>query len=151
MGGRMTVSLREVDKDNYRVVCLLPLPEEQYKYITHNGLSILESHYEEGVSPRAIYLDDEPVGFIMWAKESKSRVLIYRFMVTYKQQKKGIGGAALQLAIDEIKADKNIEKIEICYSPDNIPAKELYFKTGFVETGMDEDGEDMLAVIEVVH
>ena len=70
-------------------------------------------------------------------------------MVTYKQQNKGIGGKALHLAFDEIKKDKRVEKIKICYSPDNISAKGLYMKTGFVETGMSEDGKDMLAVIEV--
>ena len=145
----MDVSLRGIDKDNYRVVSRLPLPDEQYKYITENSLSILESHYEEGVSPRAVYLGDEPVGFIMWADTSKTEAIIYRFMVTFKQQKKGIGGAALQLAIKEIKSNKNIEKITICYSPDNTPAKGLYMKTGFVETGMDDEGEDMLAVIKV--
>ena len=146
----MNVSLRTVDKDNYRAVCDLPLPDEQYKFISDNSMSILESHFEDGVTPRAIYLDDEPVGFIMWAETSKTEVIIYRFMVTFKQQKKGIGGKALQLAFDEIKTDKNIEKIEIYYSPDNVPAKGLYMKTGFVETGMSEDGEDMLAVIDVV-
>jgi len=145
----VNISLRAIDKDNYRAVCRLPLPDEQYEHLSRNGMSILESHYEEGVSPRGIYLDDEPVGFIMWAQTSKTRVIIYRFMVTFEQQKKGIGGTALQLAIDEIKSDKNIEKIEICYSPDNVAAKGLYFKTGFVETGMDEDGEDMLAEIKV--
>ena len=61
----MNVSLRTVDKDNYRAVCKLPLPDEQYKYISQNSYSLLESHFEDGVSPRAIYLNDEPVGFIM--------------------------------------------------------------------------------------
>lgn len=147
----MNVSLRAIDSDNYRAVCKLPLPDEQYKFISANSMSILESHYEEEANPRAIYLDDEPVGFIMWAQTSKTEAIIYRFMVTVNQQKKGIGGTALKLAIDEIKTDKNIRKIEICYSPENTSAKGLYFKTGFVETGLSEEGDDMLAVIEVAH
>ena len=74
----MNISLRAIDKDNYRAVCRLPLPDEQYEHLSRNGMSILESHYEEGVSPRGIYLDDEPVGFIMWAQTSKTRVTICR-------------------------------------------------------------------------
>jgi len=145
----VNISLRAIDKDNYRAVCRLPLPDEQYDHLSHNQMSILESHYEEGVSPRGVYLDDKPVGFIMWAEMSKTEAIIYRFMVTFKQQKKGIGGTALQLAIEEIKSNKSIEKILICYSPENKPAKGLYMKTGFVETGMDDEGEDMLAEIKV--
>jgi len=145
----MVVSLREITKHDFEEVCTLPLPDEQYKHLADNGISLLESHYDESVTPRAVYLDDKPVGFIMWAKATGNKVVIYRFMVTIEYQNRGIGRKALYLAFDEIKTDKNIELIEICYSVDNVPAKGLYASVGFVEAGMDENNEDMLAVIEV--
>ncbi|KKE82561.1 hypothetical protein N481_25480 [Pseudoalteromonas luteoviolacea S4047-1] len=85
----------------------------------------------------------------MWVQESNKRISIWRFMVDKKYQQKGIGRKALNLALDEIKQAPDIREIEICYDPANPVAKEFYSSFGFVEIGMDEDGEDMLAVIEL--
>ena len=70
-------------------------------------------------------------------------------MIDQKFQQKGIGRKALTLALDEIKQVKGIEIIEICYDPENPVAKDFYSKFGFVEIGMDEDDEDMLAIISL--
>ncbi|MDS0788478.1 LysR substrate-binding domain-containing protein [Proteus vulgaris] len=44
---------------------------------------------------------------------------------------------------------KTINEIEICYNPLNPVAKTFYSSFGFKETGMDKDGDDMLAVIKI--
>ncbi len=70
-------------------------------------------------------------------------------MVDAKHQNKGIGRVALKLAIEEIKQAPNLKQIEICYNPTNPVAKSFYSQFGFGEVGMDEDGEDMLAIIKL--
>ena len=85
----------------------------------------------------------------MWVQETTSKVSIWRFMVDEKYQKQGIGRIALSLALAEIKALTGINKIEICYNPKNPVAKDFYASFGFVEVGIDDDDEDMLAVIRV--
>ena len=45
--------------------------------------------------------------------------------------------------------DYHVKEIEICYNPKNPVAKEFYSSFGFSEVGMDEDNEDMLAVIKL--
>ena len=40
-----------------------------------------------------------------------------------------------------------LKQIEICYNPTNPVAKNFYASFGFNEVGMDQDNEDMLAVI----
>lgn len=72
-------------------------------------------------------------------------------MVDQKQQGKGIGRAALQLALQEIRQTPNIEQIEICYNPKNPVAKDFYSSFGFTEVGMDKDNEDMLAIINITN
>jgi len=37
--------------------------------------------------------------------------------------------------------------VEICYHPENEGSRRLYARQGFVEQGLDEEGEDMLAVL----
>jgi diamine N-acetyltransferase len=70
-------------------------------------------------------------------------------MVDQRYQKSGIGRAALNLALNEIKTSDKVKEIEICYDPENPVAKNFYSSFGFQEVGLDEDGEDMLAVIKL--
>ena len=57
--------------------------------------------------------------------------------------------AALALALAEIRARPDARSIEICYKPTNANAKQFYASMGFVEKGLDADGNDMLAVIQL--
>nr|WP_252044349.1 hypothetical protein [Vibrio sp. SCSIO 43155] len=42
-----------------------------------------------------------------------------------------------------------LKEVEICYDPENPVAREFYSSFGFVEIGMDEDDEDMIAVLTI--
>ena len=145
----MEVSLRQVTKENYEEVCELDVTKEQEDYVACNMWSIVESKYNEGYETRVIYMKEEPVGFFMWVKESGIKVSIWRFMVDKKHQQKSIGRVSLNLALAEIKKVSDLQEIEICYNPKNPVAKEFYSSFGFSEIGMDEDDEDMLAVIKL--
>jgi len=70
-------------------------------------------------------------------------------MIDKKYQQKGIGRTALNLALNEIKKSPKLKEIEICYNPQNPVAKIFYSSFGFVEIGMSNDGEDMLAIISL--
>ncbi|MGR2703699.1 GNAT family N-acetyltransferase [Vibrio campbellii] len=144
----MNVSLREVTKQNYELVCDLDVTKPQEEFVACNMWSLVESFYNEGHVVRAIYLGEEAVGFFMWVYEKSDKVSIWRFMIDAKHQNRGIGRVALKLAIEEIKQTPNLKQIEICYNPTNPVAKPFYSHFGFEEVGMDEDGEDMLAIIE---
>ena len=145
----MKISLRPVTKENYEAVCELDVTKEQEYFVACNMWSIVESKYNDGYETRVIYLKEAPVGFFMWVKESEIKVSIWRFMVDKKHQQKSIGRVALNLALAEIKKVTDLQEIEICYNPKNPVAKEFYSSFGFSEVGMDEDDEDMLAVIEL--
>lgn len=145
----VAVSLRKVTKDNYEAVCELDVSKEQEELVACNMWSLVESMFNEGYETRAIYLEDTPVGFLMWVKESLTKVSIWRFMVDQKHQQNGIGRLALEAALTEIRQLTNLKEIEICYHPKNPVAKEFYASFGFVEVGMDEDDEDMLAVVKI--
>lgn len=95
------------------------------------------------------YQNDKSVGFFMWVSETPERVSIWRFMVDQRYQKAGIGRTALNLALNEIKTSDKLKEIKICYDPENPVAKDFYSSVGFQEVGLDEDGEDMLAVIKL--
>ncbi|ALZ76875.1 GNAT family N-acetyltransferase [Rheinheimera sp. F8] len=143
------VRLAPVASDNYEAVCDLKLHQTQEIYLASNLWSLVEAAYEPGCFPRAIYQQDQLVGFVMWVQETPQRVSIWRLMVDRQFQQQGIGRAALKLALAEIRQMAGVQQIEICYVPTNPVAKDFYASLGFVETGWDEAGEEMLAVINL--
>ncbi|ASP38429.1 GNAT family N-acetyltransferase [Bacterioplanes sanyensis] len=145
----MTLSLRPITTDNYEAICDLDVTPEQEAFVACNMWSLVEATYNDGHITRGIYLNDEPVGFFMWVYESRDKVSIYRFMVDQAHQRKGIGRQAMLMALQEIQQDSNLSCIEICYNPNNPVAKDFYASFGFIEVGMDDDDEDMLAEIRL--
>ena len=145
----MNITLTDVDKNNYEEICDLSVAENQYDYVAENMWSLVESKFNPSYQTRAICLDGKPVGFFMWVPETKQRISIWRFMVDQNYQNKGIGRKALLLAFDEIKQTDGLEEIEICYDSNNPVAKDFYASFGFVEVGMDQEGEDVLAIVKI--
>ena len=145
----MDITLHQIDKSNYEIVCDLSVTQEQEDYVAENMWSLVEAHYNSGYTCKAIYCDKQPVGFFMWVQESESKVSIWRFMIDQNYQQQGIGTKALDLALAQIKQTPNLSQIEICYNPENPVAKDFYSSFGFVEVGMDEDDEDMIAIIDL--
>lgn len=145
----MNVSLQAVTKRNYQAVCKLKVKKSQRHFLSPNIQTIVESKFDKSTTTRAIYLDKKVVGLLLWEQETRKKISIWRFMIDKKYQKKGIGRIALELAIDELKQCKQTKRIQIGYSPANVVARDLYAQLGFVETGMCEDNEDMLAIMHV--
>lgn len=143
----MDISLKRITSDNYEVISLLEVEEHQEDYVASNMWSLVEAAYNENYVVRGIYLSDKPVGFFMWVKENHHKIAIWRFMIDKEHQHKGLGRNALRLALNEIKQNKDINEIEICYNPLNPVAKTFYGSFGFEEIGMDKNGDDMLALI----
>lgn len=100
-----------------------------------------------------MYDDEEVIGFLMFVspddEDPPGYYQIWRFMIDHRRQGQGHGRAALALALAEIRARPDARSIEICYKPSNANAKQFYASMGFVEKGLDADGNDMLAVIQL--
>ncbi|MEX0447189.1 GNAT family N-acetyltransferase [Xenorhabdus sp. SGI246] len=143
------ITLTDVNKNNFEAVCDLSVTDDQLDYIAGNVWSLVQSKFHPSYQTRAICLDGEPVGFFMWVPDADQRITIWRFMVDKNHQNKGIGRKALSLALDEIRCTNQLEAIAISYDPNNLVAKNLYASFGFVEVGMDEETEEMLAIIKI--
>jgi diamine N-acetyltransferase len=137
------VWVTEVTAENWREVVELELAEDQRRLLASNVYSLAQSKFDPNARPRAIYADQQLVGFLMYDvgdNKAPHRAFIYRLMIDRRHQGKGYGRAALEQALEEIRATPGVTKVSICYLPDN-PVKTLYASVGFVEIGRDEDGE----------
>jgi diamine N-acetyltransferase len=138
------VRLAEVTADNWWAVIRLRLAPHQEDLVASNVYSLAESKFDPDARPRAVYAGKRVVGFLMYdvsRKGNSRKAAIYRFMIDRKHQGKGYGRAALAQALDEIKQIPRIKKVTISYMPSNPVAKAFYGSFGFVERGLDEDGE----------
>jgi diamine N-acetyltransferase len=68
-------------------------------------------------------------------------------MIDKGHQSKGYGRIAMELALGEIRKDRKLNRITICYVPENAGAREFYASFGFSEAGLDEDGEMIAEII----
>jgi diamine N-acetyltransferase len=147
-----TVELREVTARNRQAVIALELAPGQEELVADNAYSLREARRDPDSHPRAIYAGDRLVGFLMYEvirhRNQRHEASIYRFMIDRRHQGKGYGRAALGRALDEIRGLPNVRKVSIGYMPDNPVAKPFYGSFGFVEAGLDEDGE-MIAELDL--
>ena len=60
----MSIRLEAVTSSNYEAVCDLDATDEQQEYVASNMWSLVESHYCQGHTCRAIYQNDTPVVFL---------------------------------------------------------------------------------------
>lgn len=137
------ISLRKVDKENFRKVVGMKLVNGGQEFVAPNVYSLAQAwvFYEEA-RPFAIYKDEEVIGFMMLGVDEKEREAdIWRFMIAEEQQGKGYGTEAMKVAIEIIKNEKKFDCVALSYVPGNDVGQHVYEKLGFKATGEIDDGE----------
>ena len=144
------IHLEKVNWDSVDDVIKLRVNQEQKGFVAPNRDSIMDAYFaitEENmkVFPFGIYLENRPVGFIMfatnvpWAETyyglKSEYYYIWRFMIDKKYQGKGYGREAMKQVIELIKTYP-AGKTDYCwlsYEPENEIARKLYLSLGFEE------------------
>lgn len=138
----MTISLRPIDKDNFRECIGLDVKPDQKGFVASNVGSIAQSKVYPQMVPLAVYNDAELVGFVMYSRDSeKLRYWIVRLMIDARWQGKGFGKAATLVLIDLMKGLEDCSEIFLCVVLENTSAQKLYSSLGFERTGEIDEGE----------
>ena len=102
---------------------------------------------------RAVYADDEPVGFVMLSWDVPPRPphiigpwFLWKLLIDERQQGRGLGRATVLRVADIVRANGAAELLTSC-----VPGAEgpegFYLRLGFVPTGdFDDVGETILAL-----
>ncbi|MER9686736.1 GNAT family N-acetyltransferase [Mesorhizobium sp. M0139] len=142
--GLMSADIRlvSVTGANRALVAALEMAADQMDFVASNAESLDEAETDGDARPRVVMAGDRVVGFLMYeAPQDDDEARIYRFMIDRVHQGQGYGKAALREVLDEIMRLGHISHVSICYEPGNEAARRLYRAAGFVEEGLDEDGE----------
>lgn len=145
------ITLQSLRMENARAVVRLKVAPEQRGYMASNADSIAEAYVEPVMQPRAIYADDELVGFAMYGygddttpAEIRGRWWIIRFMVDEHFQRRGYGRTAMLKLIELIREQPDCKSIFLGVDPANAVAIRLYESLGFQATDEIEYGETIM-------
>ena len=136
------VTLREITADTVRQILDLEVAEDQRHLVAPNSVSIAEAYFEPMAWFRAIYADEEPVGFVMLFDDpNKPMYYLWRLMVDASHQRRGYGRRAVELLIDYVRTRPNASELLVSYVPGDRSPQALYAGLGFTETGEIHSGE----------
>jgi diamine N-acetyltransferase len=141
------VTLREIDADTVRKICALRVTTAQERLVAPNAISIAQAYFEPAAWFRAVYAEDEPVGFAMLydptravAPERPDTCYLWRFMIAAPHQHRGYGAAALVQLIAHVRTLAGVSKFLLSFVPADGSPRDFYAHFGFRETGeLDED------------
>lgn len=141
--GGPAIHFERITAQNVLAVCRLSdtLPPDQRAVVTDNAVSIAQAHCSENAWMRAIYADQDLVGFILlhigsdWADGIDCPgVFLWRLMVAYEHQGKGYGGAAIQHLIAHLRS-LGVRELYTSYHPGEGSPEGFYRTLGFEPTG----------------
>ncbi|MEX5385695.1 GNAT family N-acetyltransferase, partial [Cronobacter muytjensii] len=114
------MTLKEVTKENWIDVISLAVRDDQKAFIASNAVSLAQLLFLDEFVAKAIYADDELVGFALYGvDEDDGEYWIYRFMIDQKFQGKNYGREAMTAVIEDIRVNKEPrhKTITLSYDP----------------------------------
>jgi diamine N-acetyltransferase len=147
------VTLREITDDNRVRVEALAVTEVQTSYVAGVADSLVEAAQTPQAAPwfRAVYADDDPVGFVMISDgitvddpELLGPYYLWRLLIDQRHQGRGYGSAALALVVEHLltRPDAQVLLTSVVPGPDT--PRGFYLGLGFRDTGVDHEGERVL-------
>lgn len=147
------VTLREITEDTVVSIVKLSVAEHQKAFVAPNAVSLAQALFSQEAWYRAIYVGDEPAGFVMLYDESlreprpeSPAIGVWRFMVDERFQGRGVGRVALLKVIEHVRAKDLFTTLELSYVPAEGNPEPFYRALGFRPTGRIDDGEVVLAL-----
>lgn len=147
------VTLREVTPENSEAIFALSVADSQKHLVASNERSIAQAHFEESAWFRAIYADEEPVGFLMLHDETlraepreEGYLVLWRMMVDERFQGLRFAWKAMELVIAHARTRPGVERLQTSWRQDEGNAGDFYRRLGFAPTRVDEDGEQWAAL-----
>jgi diamine N-acetyltransferase len=144
------LTLRPITRENLRAVCDLDVRPEQRDSVAPNAFSIAQAYVEDRAWPRAIYLGETPIGFVMLHLDRHAPdgpvVFLWRFMIDARHQRRGYGRAALDLVVSHVRGFPGASELRSSYVDGEAGPGGFYRAYGFRETGEHEHDKVVIAL-----
>lgn len=141
------MKLIEINESNWSKVACLKVSEDQKKFVAP-AVGILARAYamrKDRAEAMAFEVNGEIVGvtLIRDMYDEPSCYELQQLMIDISFQNKGYGQMALLLILENLKAERQFETVEVCVKRDDLSAIHIYKKLGFIDTGyISQDAPD---------
>ena len=143
--GSDMVELRPITEDNFLDAFHLKLAAGQECFVSHPIRSLAQAYiYRNQCQPFGIYAEDRMIGYVMVIYDyGVPEYDIWHMMIDESSQGHGYGSAAMDRVIDYIRTKPfgDSDRVAMNCSKDNIPARKLYEKKGFLASGVEDEDE----------
>jgi diamine N-acetyltransferase len=144
----MAITLREITRETVHSVTKLSVAENQQGFVAPNAVSLAEALFSDEAWYRAVYDNEELVGFVMLSDESLKKeppaepnIGLWRLMIDQRYQKRGIGREVMRLVLEYVRSRPGIYHFYTSYVPEPGGPGPFYLGLGFEPNGEVEDGE----------
>jgi len=130
----LEICLKPLTSDNWYPCTMLKVKEEQRAVFPAPVVYwIAESKFIDEFELRAVYSDEEIIGFIVYCvkPDKDDNYWIPAVMIDEKHQGKGYGKEAMRQLIEHMCVTLNCKRIMIGHRPNNQLASQLYESLGF--------------------
>jgi diamine N-acetyltransferase len=151
-----TLTFVAVNNENYQKVfdLSMTLSEEQKRCVASNERSLAQAYVNIDVAwPRAIYLNDIPIGFVMLSyddedipEKDRPALYLWRFMIAKDYQAQGYGKIAMDMLIAKAREEGFKTFYTSCDMAGPMPYQ-FYIKYGFIDTGTVDEDEEVLKFV----
>ena len=139
------ITLQKVDESNFIPCFNLELKEGQEEFVSHPIRSLAQAYvYYNQCTPFAVFSGSKVVGYFMVIYDYDEETYnIWHLMIDRRHQGKGLGRAAMELALEYIRSKPfgASNHILLTVNPQNSAACALYRALGFAETGRRDEDE----------
>ena len=137
----MSTRLRQIDRHHKEEFMDADVSEELERFMSRNLDTISGGGPDADYAPYAIVGDDgHTIGFIMIGqKQEEGSFWLAKLMIDTCERRKGYGTSAMRLAIQMLKENPGCKSVQVTYHRDNVAARTMLERLGFVSTG---DGKD---------
>jgi diamine N-acetyltransferase len=149
----LNVSLREITSVNWAAVEALTVTAAQAEYVTGVAESLVEAAETPDACPwyRAVYLAEEPVGFVMLSDGITvvnpgylGPYFLWRLLIDQRYQGRGHGSAALSLVAEHVRTRADARALIISVEQGPTSPSGFYLRQDFRATGQLHQGELVL-------
>jgi len=144
----MQVTLREITSGTVLAVTKLSVAPEQQGFVASNAVSLAQALFSEEAWYRAVYADEELVGFVMLSDQTlkkevpaEPKVGLWRLMIDHKHQRRGIGREVIRLVTEYVRDRPGMHSFYTSYVPAPGGAGPFYLGLGFTPNGEIDEGE----------
>jgi diamine N-acetyltransferase len=146
----LPVTLREITAETVLPVIKLSVADDQTQFVAPNAVSLAQALFAPEAWYRAIYVGEEPAGFVMLEDQSlrapppeAPEVGLWRLMVDRSFQGQGVGRAAMAQVIEHVRRKGVFTALLTSYVPGPGCPEPFYLGLGFRHTGR-MDGEEVV-------